>query len=101
MEPKHERIRLEDCTVNLTVVGEGPPVLLLHGWPQTSHAWRKVAPLLSGSFQVLAPDLPGFGGSSHPTNAYDKKSVAAVLRRLVLSLGHDRIRLVGDRKSVV
>jgi pimeloyl-ACP methyl ester carboxylesterase len=83
------------CTISCGIVGDGPAVLLLHGWPQTSHAWRKVMPLLAKHYTVIAPDLPGFGSSSHPSGGYDKKSVASMVRQLVRLLGHDRIKLVG------
>ena len=75
--------------------GAGQAIILLHGWPQTSHAWRRVLPLLSGSFDVVAPDLPGFGDTSKPESGFDKKSVARRLRAFVQALGLGRIALVG------
>ncbi len=77
------------------VAGQGPPVLLLHGWPQTAHAWREVVPVLAGRYTVVAPDLPGFGASSRPDGGCDKRSVAATLARLMTALGHDRYHVVG------
>lgn len=75
--------------------GAGFPVLLLHGWPQTSHAWRKVIPLLARHFRVYAPDLRGFGGSSKPETGYDKKTVASDLVGLMDELGHRRFAVAG------
>ncbi len=73
----------------------GMPILLLHGWPQTSRAWRHVVPLLSPACDVVTPDLPGFGYSSKPESGYDKKTIARRLRSLVQALGLSRIALVG------
>lgn len=92
---RRERIRLRNHTIAVTLAGQGDPVVLLHGWPQTSHAWRHVVPMLAQHYTVIAPDLPGFGESSHPSAGFDKKTVAAVVRELLATLGHSSIRLVG------
>jgi haloacetate dehalogenase len=55
------RVRVGDADYDVVIGGSGPPVLLLHGFPQTHHCWRKVAPLLAGSCAVVAPDLRGYG----------------------------------------
>ena len=92
---RRQRIRLREHTIACTLAGQGEPVVLLHGWPQTSHAWRHVIPLLAERYSVIAPDLPGFGESSHPAGGYDKKTVAGVVRELLVTLGPASIRLVG------
>lgn len=71
------------------------PVLLLHGWPQTSHAWRRLVPLLGERHDVVAPDLPGFGYTSKPDAGFDKKTISRRLREFVQALGLSRIALVG------
>jgi pimeloyl-ACP methyl ester carboxylesterase len=73
----------------------GQPVVLLHGWPQTSFAWRRVIPLLSDRYDVVTPDLPGFGYSSKPEGGFDKKTISRRLREFVHALGLARIALVG------
>jgi len=73
----------------------GPPILLLHGWPQTSHAWRRVAGLLSSAYDVVVPDLPGFGYTSKPDAGVDKKTVARRLREFAHGLGLSRVALAG------
>jgi len=73
----------------------GVPIVLLHGWPQTSWAWRRVTPLLSPVCDVVVPDLPGFGYSSKPEGGFDKKTIARRLRDFVRALGLSRIALVG------
>jgi pimeloyl-ACP methyl ester carboxylesterase len=55
---------------------QGVPVVLLHGWPQTWHEWRKVMPLLAERYRLIVPDLPGLGDSSKPADGYDKKTIA-------------------------
>nr|WP_272983733.1 alpha/beta hydrolase [Pseudomonas lurida] len=73
----------------------GVPVVLLHGWPQTSWAWRRMVPLLSPMCDVIVPDLPGFGFSSKPESGFDKRTIARRLREFVKALGLSRIALVG------
>lgn len=96
----HSRVRRSRLWVNgvrlaYRDVGTGDAVVLLHGWPETSHAWRKLMPLLAGSYRVIAPDLRGIGDSSRPQDGYDKKTVATDVRALVNALGIDRVFLVG------
>ena len=62
--------------------GAGPPVLLLHGFPQTHLAWRAVAPLLAERFRVVCPDLPGYGASP-PVESYAKRTTAAAMVALM------------------
>ncbi len=74
--------------------GAKQTVLLLHGWPQTSWAWRRVIPLLSEQFDVIEPDLPGFGDSSKPESGFDK-TIARKLHELVEALGIAKVAFVG------
>jgi pimeloyl-ACP methyl ester carboxylesterase len=75
--------------------GQGEPVVLLHGWPQTSHAWRKVMPQLAGRFTVIAPDLRGLGDSDKPAAGYDKRTVAQDIFELARALCFETFHLVG------
>jgi pimeloyl-ACP methyl ester carboxylesterase len=74
--------------------GSGPPVLLVHGWPQSGHAWRHVASLLP-DYQVVVPDLRGFGHSHKPEAGYDAAAMAADLHELLAELGLERVTVVG------
>ncbi len=74
--------------------GSGSPVVLLHGFPETSYAWRKVMPALAERYTVIAPDLRGCGASDRPETGYDKRTVAADIRELVRQLGVGPIDLV-------
>jgi pimeloyl-ACP methyl ester carboxylesterase len=75
--------------------GHGPPVILLHGYTQTSRMWRHIMPLLAERFTVIAPDLPGIGDSEIPANGLDMKSAATRIHGLAKSLGIDKARVVG------
>jgi haloacetate dehalogenase len=65
------KIRTTGAAINLRIGGEGPPLLLLHGYPQTHAMWHKVAPHLAREFTVVCPDLRGYGDSSKPKGLPD------------------------------
>lgn len=74
--------------------GEGPPVVLLHGFPQTGECWRLVAPRLAERHRVIVPDLPGFGRSGRPL-AYDAATVAGVLAAFMDAVEAPKAAVVG------
>ena len=92
-------------TVRARIGGEGPPVLLLHGYPQTSACWHMVAPrLVAAGFTVIASDLRGYGASDKPASTpdhatYSKRAMAADQVELMRRLGHDRFRLAGHDRG--
>jgi pimeloyl-ACP methyl ester carboxylesterase len=92
---EHQTLRLSRLSMHVASAGTGAPVLLLHGWPQTWHEWRKLMPLLADRWRVIAPDLPGLGDSSRPADGYDKKTIARDLVELCERLGLARFHLVG------
>ena len=77
------------------VAGKGDPVVLLHGYAETSHMWLPLMAKLADTHTVIAPDLRGFGESSAPDDGYTKKAMAQDIHALMQSLKYDRIRLVG------
>jgi haloacetate dehalogenase len=84
--------------------GEGPPLLLLHGYPQTGVMWHRVAPALAKHFTLVIADLPGYGWSAAPTSGpghtpYDKRSMANVMIELMEKLGHIRFNLAGHDRG--
>ncbi len=86
------------------VGGDGPPLLLIHGYPQTHAMWHRVAPALAARFTLIIPDLPGYGASAAPaSNAahapYDKRSMAKALVELMAALGHERFSLAGHDRG--
>ena len=96
----------DDVALHVAIGGSGPPVVLLHGFPQTHLAWRHVAPRLAAGHRVICPDLRGYGASAKPRetdgSAYSKRTMAADVVALVRALGHDRFALVGhDRGALV
>lgn len=83
------------------VGGEGPPVLLLHGYPQTHVAWRRVAPALAERHTLVIPDLPGYGASRPDTMSprWTKRRVGAALVALMDGLGHLRFAVAGHDRG--
>ena len=77
------------------IAGQGDPVLLLHGFAQTSHMWRPLIAELAKTHTVIAPDLRGFGDSTKPDGGYDKKTMARDVHALTASLGHKRVAVAG------
>ena len=75
--------------------GAGPPLLMVHGWPQTWYQYRMVMPALARDFQVVAVDQRGIGLSDKPEDGYDTGTIAGDLVALMETLGHQRFALVG------
>src|SRR5262249_54378478 len=75
--------------------GGGPPLLLVHGWPQTWYAWRMLMPALARDFQVLGVDRRGIGLSDKPEGGYDSAPLANDLVALMDALGHPRFAMYG------
>lgn len=92
---RHRLIGVRDIKLHAVVGGEGPPLLLIHGFPQTWYAWRKVMPLLAKHHTVVAFDLRGAGHSDCPQGGYDKASLAEDGHALMLALGHSRYAVCG------
>ncbi|HSO00610.1 MAG TPA: alpha/beta hydrolase [Candidatus Nanopelagicales bacterium] len=91
----HVRVQANGVDMHCRVGGEGPAVVLLHGFPQHSLMWHGVAPILAERRTVIAPDLRGVGGTSIPRGGYDKKTMAADVKELLRALGHERAAIVG------
>ncbi|HKA96256.1 MAG TPA: alpha/beta hydrolase [Streptosporangiaceae bacterium] len=75
--------------------GDGPPLLLVHGWPQTWYAWRMLMPVLARDFSVVAVDQRGIGLSDKPQDGYDSATLAADLVALMDALGYSRFAMYG------
>jgi pimeloyl-ACP methyl ester carboxylesterase len=84
-----------DVRLHAVTGGDGPPLLLVHGWPETWYAWRHVMPALAEDFMVVAVDQRGIGLSDKPDGGYDTGSQARDLVALMDALGHPRFSLVG------
>jgi len=95
MAIEHRTEKLSQLTLHVACSGDGDPVVLLHGWPQTWHEWRKVIPLLAPHHRLFMPDLPGLGDSTPSPDGYAKQRLAAHLLELADRLGVERFHLVG------
>ncbi|MEV5705163.1 alpha/beta hydrolase [Actinoallomurus sp. NPDC052274] len=79
--------------------GDGPLLVLLHGWPQTGHCWRHLAGPLSEAYTVVVPDLRGYGRSDLPRDGHDKRTRAEDLHRLIRALGHESATVIGHDRG--
>jgi len=93
--PQSKFADVKDVRLHYLIAGQGDPVVLLHGFAETSHMWRPLMAKLLDKHTVIAPDLRGFGQSSTPPDGYTKTAMARDIHALVKSLNYDRIRLVG------
>ncbi len=101
---KSMRINTSGAAINAVVGGSGPPVLLLHGYPQTHIMWHKVAPGLAERFTVVAADLRGYGDSSKPADGtnhsnYSKRAMAKDQVEVMTHLGFEKFAVVGHDKG--
>ena len=84
--------------------GAGPPLLLLHGYPQTGYMWHKIAPRLAEDFTVVVADLRGYGDSDKPTSSedhavYSKRAMAADMMTVMTALGHSQFFIAGHDRG--
>jgi len=84
-----------DVRLHAVIGGEGPPLLLIHGWPQTWYAWRMLMPALAEDFEVIAVDQRGIGLSDKPRDGYDIGSLASDLVALMDTLDHEKFAVYG------
>jgi len=84
-----------DVRLHAVIGGEGPPLLLVHGWPETWYAWRRVMPTLAEDFEVIAVDQRGIGLSDKPRDGYDIGTLASDLVALMDVLGHEEFAVYG------
>jgi haloacetate dehalogenase len=110
---RRNTIQTSGTTINVVVGGNGPPILLLHGYPQTHVEWRKIAPHLAANYTVVIPDLRGYGDSGKPEDGdnhinYSKRAMALDQVEVMEQLGfkqfamvsHDRGARVGHRLAL-
>src|SRR5580693_585009 len=98
------RIDTSGATINLVTGGSGPPLLLVHGYPQTHVMWRKVAPRLAEEFTVVVPDLRGYGDSSKPPAGaefvnYSKRALALDQVEVMQALGFKKFAVAGHDRG--
>ncbi len=101
---ERRRIRANGVTIQCAMAGRGPPLLLLHGYPQTHSMWHRVAPALARSHSVVCADLRGYGDSDKPRGLpdhanYSKREMALDMVGVMRALGHERFHLVGHDRG--
>jgi haloacetate dehalogenase len=101
---EQRRIKTSGAEINLVTGGGGPPLLLLHGYPQTHVMWRKIAPRLAEEFTLVIPDLRGYGDSATPPAgpdfaAYSKRALAQDQVETMHALGFERFRVAGHDRG--
>jgi haloacetate dehalogenase len=94
----------ENVNIAICIKGDGPPLLLLHGYPQTGFIWHKIAPLLAKDFTVVVADLRGYGDSDKPPTSadhavYSKRAMAADMIAVMAALGHQQFFVVGHDRG--
>ncbi|MFT3811314.1 MAG: alpha/beta hydrolase [Micropepsaceae bacterium] len=93
--PETRTATVNGITMQYLVEGSGDPVVLLHGFAETSHMWLPLIDELAKTHTVIAPDLRGFGGTDAPADGYTKVAMADDVRALVDSLGYQKVEIVG------
>jgi haloacetate dehalogenase len=101
---ERRRVTTSGAEINIVTGGSGPPLLLLHGYPQTHAMWRKIAPRLAEQFTLVIPDLRGYGDSSKPPagpdfTAYSKRALAQDQVETMAALGFDRFCVAGHDRG--
>lgn len=103
-ELRREFIETDAGPIHVMVAGEGPPLLMLHGYPQTHVMWFKIAPALAERFTIVLPDLRGYGDSAKPPGGpdhagYSKRAMAEDQVQVMEELGFERFRVVGHDRG--
>jgi pimeloyl-ACP methyl ester carboxylesterase len=91
----HQTASVNGIQLHYVIGGQGDPIVLLHGWPETWYEWRHIIPeLIANNYTVIAPDMRGLGDSEKPLTGYDKKTIAEDIYQLVKKLGYSKIYIV-------
>jgi haloacetate dehalogenase len=99
MELRASTARVNGIRMHYVAAGDGPLLMLLHGWPETWYCYRKLIPPLAERFTVVAPDLRGYGLTDKPVSGYDKVTMASDVRALAQYLGFDVLTLIGHDRG--
>ena len=105
LEPfRYQLLEVNGTTINTATAGQGEPVLLLHGYPQTHLMWRHIAPTLAQRYTVVVTDLRGYGDSAKPTpdpqhTVYAKRAMAKDQLAVMHQLGFERFHLIGHDRG--
>jgi haloacetate dehalogenase len=92
-------VRVDEAMIHARVGGSGPPVLLLHGYPQTHVIWHKITPELAKRYTVVVADLRGYGDSTTTSETFTFRAMAVDQVQLMSALGHERFHVVGHDRG--
>jgi haloacetate dehalogenase len=96
---QHHRAHVNGIRMHYVEAGDGPPVVLLHGFPMTWYSWRNQIAPLSKKYRVIVPDLRGYGATDKPASGYDKRTMANDIRLLMEHLGIAKAAIVGHDRG--
>src|SRR5262249_3624298 len=101
---RSEKVTATGATINVVTGGEGPPLLLLHGYPQSHVEWHKLAPRLAKEFTLVVADLRGYGDSSKPPDGekhfnYSKRAMALDQAEVMTHFGFQKFAVVGHDRG--
>jgi pimeloyl-ACP methyl ester carboxylesterase len=99
MTLSHHTIHANGIKQHYVDAGEGAPVVLLHGFPETWYAWRKQIPELARHYRLIVPDLRGYGETEKPPSGYDKRTMAADIKALMTALDIERAPIIGHDRG--
>jgi pimeloyl-ACP methyl ester carboxylesterase len=96
---QHHTVHLSDLKMHHAEAGSGPPLVLLHGFPETWYCWRHQIPALSPRYRVIVPDLRGYGYTDKPASGYDKRTMANDIWELMQHCGISRCPIIGHDRG--
>ncbi len=99
VELAHHRLEANGLKQHYVEAGSGPPVILLHGFPETWYAWRHQIPVLGQHYRLIVPDLRGYGATEKPAAGYDKRTMARDAKALMDALGIARAPIIGHDRG--
>jgi haloacetate dehalogenase len=99
LSPTHHTVTVNGLKMHYVEIGKGPPVVLLHGFPETWYAWRHQLPILAKHCRAIAPDLRGYGETQKPSSGYEKKTMARDILGLMHHLGTERAAVIGHDRG--
>jgi haloacetate dehalogenase len=95
----HHTVQINGIKLHYVEADQGAPLVLLHGFPETWYCWRHQIPVLAEKFNVIAPDLRGYGGTDKPASGYDKRTMARDIRVLLQHLKVEKVSIVGHDRG--
>ena len=95
----HHTVHVNGIKIHYVESGEGSPLVLLHGFPETWYCWRHQIPVLAEKFRVIVPDLRGYGGTEKPASGYDKRTMANDIRALLQHLEIEKVSMIGHDRG--